>query len=76
MSDYDIDVSKMLVEGERGELKTEIWANITDKNTCQTTKKKIWWEDDNGIHHDETPNLPTNLRDAIDNAWLEKKRKW
>ena len=39
-------------------------------------KWAIWWEDDEGIFHDGTKELSPKLKEAIDNAWLEKKRKW
>lgn len=76
MSDYDIKISKMLKEGEDGALKTEIWAEITDKETCTTMNRRIWWEDDEGIYHDGVPDLPVEIRSAVDNAWIEKSRKW
>jgi hypothetical protein len=38
--------------------------------------KLIWWQDENGVFHDNTPNLPVHLRKMIDNAWIETKRKW
>ena len=75
MNNYDVQINRLLKESNRG-IRTEIWANITDITTCETTSKLIWWEDDNGVPHDETPKLPTNLRAAVDNAWIEKSRKW
>ena len=57
-------------------MKTEIWTEITDKETCKTITKRIWWQDDDGIYHDETPSLPIELRQDVDNAWIEKSRKW
>lgn len=75
MSDYSVDVSKMVKKGERG-LTTEIWAEIKDRENDETVEKRIWWEDNEGVHHDETVDLPPELRDAVDNAWIEKKRKW
>ena len=76
MPDYDIDIKRLLKEGINGNIKTEIWAAITDKETCKTMNKRIWWEDDDGVFHDGTPELPTELRGDVDNAWIEKSRKW
>ena len=41
-----------------------------------TMNKLIWWEDNEGIFHDGTPGLPVDLREMVDNAWIEKSRKW
>jgi len=76
MSEYDINISRMFRTTKTGEKKSEIWAEIIDKDSCETLKKKIWWEDDEGTHHDETPSLPIDIRKAVDNAWIEKKRRW
>ena len=76
MPDYNIKITKLLKERENGTMKTEIWTEITDKQTCKTISKRIWWEDDDGIYHDETPSLPIELREDVDNAWIEKSRKW
>ncbi|HMA83337.1 MAG TPA: hypothetical protein VKP59_03820 [Candidatus Thermoplasmatota archaeon] len=71
-----VEVSRVIREGIEGKEKTEIWAKITDQNTKKTTDTLIWWEDDDGTFHDETPNLPSDLRDKVDNAWIEKRRHW
>lgn len=76
MSDYDIKINKLLKVDRDGTIKTEIWTKIKDKKTFKTISKRIWWEDDEGIYHDETPDLPIDLRKDIDNAWIEKSRKW
>ncbi len=76
MPDYNINIKRLLKESENGTNKTELWAEITDNKTCKTINRRIWWEEDNGIFHDETPTLPIKLRDAVDNAWIEKRRKW
>jgi hypothetical protein len=76
MSCYKVDINKKLLEGQSGKIKTEIWAEIEDQSTGQTMIKRIWWEDDEGIYHDGTLDLDVNLREEIDNAWLEKRRKW
>lgn len=76
MPDYDIEINKLQRKSEDGNTRTEIWAEITDTETCTTMNKRIWWEDDNGVYHDETPDLPLELREAVDNAWIEKSRKW
>jgi hypothetical protein len=75
MSGYKIKINKLLKNGEKGNKKTEIWAEITNKETNTTMNKLIWWQDENGAIHDGTPNLPVHLRELVDNAWLEKRRK-
>ena len=75
MSDYLIDLQKHTIQSKKGRF-TEIWAHITDKKTKNTINKKIWWEDENGIYHDATSELPYKLRNDLDNIWIEKKRKW
>jgi hypothetical protein len=37
---------------------------------------RIWWEDRNGVFHDESRNIPIELRDLVDNAWYEQSKKW
>ncbi|MCK4416114.1 MAG: hypothetical protein KAU84_03085 [Thermoplasmatales archaeon] len=76
MSGYKIKINRLLKDGERGNIKTEIWAEITNRETSTTMNKLIWWQDENGIYHDGTPNLPVHLREMVDNAWIEKSRKW
>jgi hypothetical protein len=76
MSGYKVQLHKILKEGFQGNTKTEIWATIFNKKTNETVNKLIYWEDDNGLFHDETPNLPIEMRDIVDNAWIEKKRTW
>jgi hypothetical protein len=76
MSDYDINIKRLLKKSEKGNIKTEIWAEITNLDTSKTMMKRIWWKDDDGVFHDGTPGLPIHLRDAVDNAWIEKSRRW
>ena len=76
MPDYDIKINNLLKERKNGTMKTEIWTEITDRETYKTITKRIWWEDDEGVYHDETPSLPIELREDVDNAWIEKSRKW
>ena len=76
MSEYNINIKKLLKEGEKGNIKTEIWAEITNRITCETMNRRIWWEDDDGVFHDETPDLPIELQSDVDNAWIEKSRRW
>ena len=57
MSDYDIEIHRKLKDDKKGNIKTEIWAKIKDSCTGTTVNKLIWWEDDNGIYHDATPEL-------------------
>lgn len=75
MPDYRIEIEKLLKEGRSGTI-TEIWAKITDRKTQETINKRIWWQDGNGVFHDETPELPVEIRGAVDNAWIEESRKW
>lgn len=75
MPNYNIEIHRKLREGKEGSIKTEIWAEITDMITGTTMNRRIWWEDDDGVYHDETPDLPIELRDVVDNAWIEKSRK-
>ena len=74
MSNFNVICKRILKEGKKDDIKTEIWADITDLATCKTIKKRIWWKDDKGIMHDGTTDLPTNLRDLVDNAWIESRR--
>ena len=76
MSDYDINIKRLLKKSEKGNIKTEIWAEITNRKTHVAMNKRIWWKDDDGVFHDGTPGLPVDLRDDVDNAWIEKSRKW
>jgi len=76
MFEYDINIKRLLKGDGKDNIKTEIWAEITNRSTCETMNRRIWWEDDDGIFHDETPYLPIEFRDAVDNAWIEKSRKW
>jgi hypothetical protein len=76
MFEYDINIKRLLKGDGKDNIKTEIWAEITNRNTCVTMNRRIWWEDDDGIFHDGTPDLPIELRGDVDNAWIEKSRKW
>ena len=75
MTAYNVKIDKVLKSGLAGD-KTEIWARITNLETSETMDKLIWWEDENGIFHDETSSLPVELRSIVDNAWIEKRRHW
>jgi len=76
MPTYNVDICRKLRRDKEGNIKTEIWAEIEDAATGTITNKLIWWEDDEGIYHDETPELPTDLRKVVDKMWLEKRRAW
>lgn len=76
MSDYDINLSRIFKKSTTGDNKMEIWAEITNKKNCSKMNRRIFWVDDEGIFHDETPDLPIEVREHVDNAWIEKKRKW
>jgi len=76
MSIYDIKISKLLKNCKDGKQKTEIWTRITNKKTSEIISKRIWWEDERGIYHDATPELPIALRKQLDNIWIEMSRKF
>ena len=76
MSDYIIEINKLSKERKDGTFKTEIWAEITDKLTFRTMNRRIWWKDDEGVFHDGVPDLPIEIRGAVDTAWIEKSKKW
>ncbi|MFO8078392.1 MAG: hypothetical protein R6U21_07120 [Thermoplasmatota archaeon] len=76
MTDYKIEIDRVIKKGIAGKDKTEIWAKIKNIKTSESEKKLIWWEDEDGVFHDETPNLPNEIRDKVDNAWIEKRRQW
>jgi len=76
LSEYDINIKRLLIEGETGNIKTEIWVEITNRSTCETMNRRIWLKDDNGVFHDGVPDLPVELRGDVDNVWIEKSRKW
>jgi len=76
LSEYDINIKKLLNGSKKGNIKTEIWAEITNINTCETMNRRIWWKGEDGVFHDETPDLPIDIQGDVDNAWIEKSRKW
>ena len=61
MSEYDVNIKRLLKEGKKGDIKTEIWAEITNKKTYVTMNTRIWWEDEDGVFHDETSELPVEF---------------
>ena len=75
MTDYQIVINEILKKNCDDNKETEIWAKITNLETCKTIKQRIWWKDRDGIIHDGTTELPVNLRDLVDNAWIENIRK-
>lgn len=76
MFNYEVNINRMFIKGQNGITRTEIWASVTNKKNCETFKKRIWWKDEKGVHHDDTSDLPIEIRKVVDNAWLEKRRKW
>ena len=76
MDRYEIEIDRVIKTDHDGNTKTEIWAFIKNLRTSENLKKLIFWEDEHGHFHDETPNLPIEYRNLIDNAWIEKKRSW
>jgi hypothetical protein len=75
LTDYKIEITEILKENQEGK-KKEIWANIINIKTNVTSKKRIWWKDNKGIIHDGTPDLPVNIRDAVDNAWIASRKSF
>ena len=75
MNKYNIGISKKETLGKGGKKKTEIWAEISDIIKGDTMSHLIFWQDENGVMHDETPHLPIEIRSLVDNAWLEHRRK-
>ena len=76
MTDFRVEIDRVIKKGVEGKDKTEIWAKIYNVKTKEKLNKLIWWEDEMGLFHDETPNLPIAIRDIVDNAWIEKRREW
>ena len=76
MTDYKIEINEILKKDCEDNKETGIWAKITNLETCKIIKKRIWWKDREGIMHDGTTELPVNLRDLVDNAWIENRRKF
>ncbi|MEF8879242.1 MAG: hypothetical protein V5A64_02465 [Candidatus Thermoplasmatota archaeon] len=72
---YSIKIDEK-TKATKKDSKSEIWAEIIDSDTNKKMDKLIWWKDKKGVIHDCTPDLPPELREKVDNAWLEKKRKW
>jgi hypothetical protein len=76
MDGYEVNLTKTIKNGIDGKSKTEIWAHIKRIDSPEITNKLVYWEDEQGHFHDETPKLSIELRTLIDNAWIEKKRNW
>ncbi len=76
MTDYKIEINEILKKDFEDDKETGIWAKITNLKTCETIEKRIWWKDREGITHDDKTELPVNLRDLVDNAWIEHSRKF
>jgi hypothetical protein len=72
---YNVEITRLLKTGRDGTSKTELWAKIIEMATGMEMNQRIFWEDDEGILHDETPLLPIHLRELVDNAWIEYRRK-
>jgi len=69
LTDYKIEINEILKKDFEDNKDTEIWAKITNLETCKIIERRIWWKDRGGIMHDDTTELPVDLRD------LEKKDK-
>ena len=76
MKNYKIDIFRINKRDTNNINKSEIWAKITNKITNNIIEKRIFWIDKNGIINDDSVKLPPNIRDLVDNAWIEKCSKW
>ena len=76
MCAYSVEITRLSRAGKDGTAKTELWAKIVEMATGEKMNQRIFWEDDEGAFHDETPLLPVHLRELVDNAWIEHRRKW
>lgn len=76
LPNYSVDIKRSIKKNESGSPLTEIWAVIKNLETSNTIKKLIFWKDEQGIYHDDSSKLPVELRDLVDNAWIEKSRRW
>ena len=74
MREYDVTIydKKDSLRNHRLE---EIWAKILNVRTGKLVNMCIWWKDDKGSFHDESSKLPVELRDLVDNAWIESFHK-
>ena len=57
-------------EKNSNNIKEEIWAEIFNNKNDKILKKLIWWRDDKGVYHDESPKLPIKFRGIVDSAWI------
>jgi hypothetical protein len=76
MKNYNINIYKIKNNNNQKHNKSEIWAKITNKITNISIEKRILWIDENGIINDESVKLPPNIRDLVDNVWIERCKKW
>jgi hypothetical protein len=65
----------MLNRDKKENIKEEIWAEIINVDNGKKQKMLIWWKDNEGFYHDESPNLPIEFRDIVDNAWIRSANK-
>ena len=75
LTNYEIEINEILKNDLVDTKKIGIWAKIKNLKTGEIINKHIWWKDSDGIMHDGTLELPVKLRDLVDNAWIEYKRK-
>jgi hypothetical protein len=76
MNNYNVNIFRIFKSKDKKNGKSEIWAEITNSFNDDTIKKRLFWNDENGIIHDGSVDLPVHLRDLVDNAWIEKCKKW
>jgi hypothetical protein len=74
LQNYDIKIYGKR-KSKRFQRLEEIWAHIHDLRTGESSDICLWWKDTSGVIHDESSNIPVELRSIIDNAWIESYRK-
>ena len=74
LKNYIIEISEIFENDFDKTKKTGIWVKIKNQKTDEIINKLIWWKDNDGIIHDDTEKLPFELRDLVDNAWLEYRK--
>ncbi len=74
-SDYEVEINRALKKETKDKTKIELCGKTTSRNIKKITNDCIWWKDDDGMFHDETPQLPIKIREDADNIRIEKRGK-
>jgi hypothetical protein len=74
LNNYKIKINEILDNNSDKNKKPGIWVKIKNLKTGEIINKHIWWRDKDGIMHDDSVNLPAQIRDLVDNTWLEYRR--